>query len=54
MNKRICDVQAERKAAEVWYGPWDDIREAIITARGGNEAALDIARTDDEPIEVGW
>jgi hypothetical protein len=33
------DEQQRRKAAEVWYGPWDATREAIKTARGARECS---------------
>lgn len=35
----IYERQQARKRAEVWYGPWDQTRDAIVAARGARECA---------------
>ena len=37
----IYQRQQERKRNEVWYGPWDQTRDAIIAARGAREGVVE-------------
>lgn len=38
---KIYQRQQERKRNEVWYGPWDQTRDAIIAARGAREGVVE-------------
>lgn len=49
MSESVFARQQARKRAEVWYGPWDATREAIIAARGARETS-DVAAEELEPL----
>jgi hypothetical protein len=48
----IAELQAERKRAERFYGPWNLTREAILAAKGARECS-DVAAEQNFPLVCG-